>query len=158
DELHEGPFPHDPFAEIDRTVLERGALGLAPCEKSDGMPVDEAHVLQVQRLPRPRFGVDDPLQLADVLDTDSTTHGEDHEGAPNRSLDPQHRRRFRTQSRGQSQLRENAGERRSSVTTLRKFPKCRDEAGIDGWTPPTERPIRRSEEDIAAGLVTRVGA
>src|SRR5262249_14656263 len=84
--------PADPLADVDRTVLERGTPGLATCEKSHGMPVDEAHVLQVQHLPLRCFGVHDPLQLGDVLDADSPTHGEDHEVASHRSLNPQHLR------------------------------------------------------------------
>ena len=138
--------------DIDRTVLERGALGLAPCEESHGMPVDEGQILQVQRFPLPCFGVDDPLQLGDVLDADSTTHGEDHEGAPHRSLDPQHRCpsrgganfdsaectsrsvRNRGASRNYAKTLERGGCR---VTTLRKFPKCRNDGG--DWTPRVPR-------------------
>src|SRR4029077_16600787 len=35
-----GSFPHDPLPDVDPTVLERGTLGLAPCEESHRMPVD----------------------------------------------------------------------------------------------------------------------
>src|ERR1700746_2514243 len=89
-------FPHDPLTDIDRTVLERGALRLATCEKSDRLSVDEAHVLQVQDLRLRCCRIEDSQELGDVLHADSPTHGEDHEGTSYRSLNPQHLRPQRT--------------------------------------------------------------
>src|SRR5206468_7654493 len=131
------------------------------------MPVDEGQVLQVQRFPLRCFGVDDPLQLGDVLDADSTTHGEDHEGAPHRSLDPQHR----CPSRGGAKFDSGECTSRSvrnrgascnyaktlamgvcRVTTLRKFPKRRYELGVTGR--PGSDAYQRSVEGVTAGSGT----
>src|SRR5712664_965805 len=85
-------FSHDPLADIDGTVLERGTAGFATCQKPHGVSIHEPHVFQVQSLPVLRFGIEDPLQLRNVFHPDSPTHRKDYECALHRSLNPEHGR------------------------------------------------------------------
>jgi hypothetical protein len=67
----------DPLSDMERTIFELDAVGLAAAEKFDGILVDERHVPQIQNqlLPRCLDG-EELLELPDILGLDPATECE----------------------------------------------------------------------------------
>ena len=67
----------DPLSYMERTILERDAVGLTTAEKFDGILIDERHVSQIQNQWLPRgLGGEQLLELRDVLCLDPSTECE----------------------------------------------------------------------------------
>ncbi len=83
-------FPHDPLAEIRRTVLKLDAIGFATCQKPHWVSIHESYLFQIHNYVV-TFCFEEPLQLRNVFRLDSTTQAKDYKFPMSKSFYLQHR-------------------------------------------------------------------